>query len=244
MVRRVPTSVFLLLSSVLAACGGSASGNGDPGGAGGPGGPGGGPPPTAGRGGRARGEARRADERVHRVAEVAPHHDHSAAGRGLPHAHCGAFWRACRAAARCCSRSIRRRSRRAWPRSSRMRAVARRRAGATPRRKRRARRRSRGGRGQPAGARAGRDGAAHDARPQLKALDEQIRQQRAELAYYRVTAPTAGVVGDIPVRQGDRVTKRDGADDRRRERRARDVRQRAGAAGAGAEARPAGADPR
>jgi RND family efflux transporter MFP subunit len=45
------------------------------------------------------------------------------------------------------------------------------------------------------------------AEAQLKAVEEQIRQQRTELAYYRVTAPTAGVVGDIPVRQGDRVTK-------------------------------------
>ena len=42
---------------------------------------------------------------------------------------------------------------------------------------------------------------------QLRAIDDQIRQQRAELAYYRVTAPTAGVVGDMPVRQGDRVTR-------------------------------------
>ena len=42
---------------------------------------------------------------------------------------------------------------------------------------------------------------------QLKATDEQIRQQRAELAYFRVVAPTSGVVGDIPVRQGDRVTR-------------------------------------
>ncbi len=41
---------------------------------------------------------------------------------------------------------------------------------------------------------------------QLKAIDEQIRQQQVELGYYRVTAPTAGVVGDIPVRVGDRVT--------------------------------------
>jgi RND family efflux transporter MFP subunit len=41
---------------------------------------------------------------------------------------------------------------------------------------------------------------------QVKALDEQIRQQQVELGYYRVTAPTAGVVGDIPVRVGDRVT--------------------------------------
>ncbi len=42
---------------------------------------------------------------------------------------------------------------------------------------------------------------------QLAAVEEQIRQLEAELAYYRVTATTAGVVGDIPVRTGDRVTK-------------------------------------
>jgi RND family efflux transporter MFP subunit len=45
------------------------------------------------------------------------------------------------------------------------------------------------------------------AEAQLKAIEEQMRQQQAELAYYRVVAPTGGVVGDIPVRQGDRVTK-------------------------------------
>jgi RND family efflux transporter MFP subunit len=45
------------------------------------------------------------------------------------------------------------------------------------------------------------------AEAQLKAIDEQIRQQRAELAYYRVVSPTAGVIGDVPVRVGDRVTK-------------------------------------
>jgi RND family efflux transporter MFP subunit len=45
------------------------------------------------------------------------------------------------------------------------------------------------------------------AEAQLEAVDAQIRQQQAELAYYRVVAPTAGVVGDIPVRQGDRVTR-------------------------------------
>jgi RND family efflux transporter MFP subunit len=41
---------------------------------------------------------------------------------------------------------------------------------------------------------------------QLKAVEAQIREQRVELAYHRVTAPTAGVLGDIPVRVGDRVT--------------------------------------
>lgn len=42
---------------------------------------------------------------------------------------------------------------------------------------------------------------------QVKAMEEQIRQQRAELAYYRVVSPVAGVVGDVPVRLGDRVTR-------------------------------------
>jgi RND family efflux transporter MFP subunit len=41
---------------------------------------------------------------------------------------------------------------------------------------------------------------------QLSAIDQQIREQRVELGYHRVVAPTAGVVGDIPVRLGDRVT--------------------------------------
>jgi RND family efflux transporter MFP subunit len=41
----------------------------------------------------------------------------------------------------------------------------------------------------------------------LKSLDEQLRQQKTELSYYRVTAPAGGTVGDIPVRPGDRVTK-------------------------------------
>ncbi len=45
------------------------------------------------------------------------------------------------------------------------------------------------------------------AEAQLKALDEQIRQARIELGYFRVTSPVAGVVGDIPVRVGDRVTR-------------------------------------
>jgi RND family efflux transporter MFP subunit len=41
---------------------------------------------------------------------------------------------------------------------------------------------------------------------QVKALDEQVKQQKAELHYYSVTSPTDGIVGDIPVRLGDRVT--------------------------------------
>jgi len=41
---------------------------------------------------------------------------------------------------------------------------------------------------------------------QLKALDEQVKQQKVELHYYSVTSPMDGIVGDIPVHVGDRVT--------------------------------------
>ena len=54
------------------------------------------------------------------------------------------------------------------------------------------------------------DRAANDlkaAEAQLRTVQEQIRTARTDLSYYRVTAPTAGIVGDIPVREGDRVTK-------------------------------------
>jgi len=40
---------------------------------------------------------------------------------------------------------------------------------------------------------------------QLKSLEHQVEQQRVELRYYKVSAPMNGVVGDIPVRVGDRV---------------------------------------
>jgi RND family efflux transporter MFP subunit len=50
------------------------------------------------------------------------------------------------------------------------------------------------------------DTALRTGEAQLKATDEQVSQQRAELGYYKVTAPASGVVGDIPVRVGDRVT--------------------------------------
>jgi RND family efflux transporter MFP subunit len=40
---------------------------------------------------------------------------------------------------------------------------------------------------------------------QLKALEHQVQQQKVELHYYNVSAPTDGIVGDIPVRVGDRV---------------------------------------
>jgi RND family efflux transporter MFP subunit len=37
------------------------------------------------------------------------------------------------------------------------------------------------------------------------ALKARVQESRVQLQYYRVAAPTAGVVGDIPVRVGDRV---------------------------------------
>jgi len=41
---------------------------------------------------------------------------------------------------------------------------------------------------------------------QEKSLDAQVRQQQVQLDYYTVTSPTDGIVGDIPVHVGDRVT--------------------------------------
>ena len=48
--------------------------------------------------------------------------------------------------------------------------------------------------------------AVQTTQAQVQAVEAQIREQRVELGYHRVTAPTAGIVGDIPVRVGDRVT--------------------------------------
>jgi RND family efflux transporter MFP subunit len=41
---------------------------------------------------------------------------------------------------------------------------------------------------------------------QVQALDAQVREQQVQLRYYTVTAPWNGIVGDIPVHVGDRVT--------------------------------------
>ena len=49
--------------------------------------------------------------------------------------------------------------------------------------------------------------SAHDAaEAEYKALDAQVREQQVQLKYYRVVAPTNGIVGDVPVHVGDRVT--------------------------------------
>lgn len=53
------------------------------------------------------------------------------------------------------------------------------------------------------------DAARHNldtAQANLSALDAQVREGRVQLQYYRLTAPTGGVVGDLSVREGDRIT--------------------------------------
>src|SRR5206468_2115809 len=40
----------------------------------------------------------------------------------------------------------------------------------------------------------------------LQALSAQVQQQQVQLRYFTVTAPTAGIVGDVPVRVGNQVT--------------------------------------
>ena len=44
------------------------------------------------------------------------------------------------------------------------------------------------------------------AKAQLAAMQAGVNEQEAQLHYYKVVAPMAGIVGDIPVRVGDRVT--------------------------------------
>ena len=43
------------------------------------------------------------------------------------------------------------------------------------------------------------------AEAQLHSLEAQVREQQVQLHYYKVVAPRAGIVGDVPVRVGDRV---------------------------------------
>jgi RND family efflux transporter MFP subunit len=49
--------------------------------------------------------------------------------------------------------------------------------------------------------------ALSTARAQLEATEAQVRQQKVALAYHQVTSPTAGIVGDVPIRVGDSVTR-------------------------------------
>jgi RND family efflux transporter MFP subunit len=44
------------------------------------------------------------------------------------------------------------------------------------------------------------------AQAQMDALDATVHEQEVQLHYYKVVAPRSGIVGDVPVRVGDRVT--------------------------------------
>jgi RND family efflux transporter MFP subunit len=49
--------------------------------------------------------------------------------------------------------------------------------------------------------------SAYDAaEKQLESLESQVQEQQVQLHYYSVVAPTDGIIGDVPVRVGDRVT--------------------------------------
>jgi RND family efflux transporter MFP subunit len=50
------------------------------------------------------------------------------------------------------------------------------------------------------------DTALRTAEADLKSLDAQVQQQQVQLRYYTVAAPTAGIVGDVPVRVGMQVS--------------------------------------
>ncbi len=49
--------------------------------------------------------------------------------------------------------------------------------------------------------------ALQTARAQFEAAEAEVRQQRVALGYHLVRSPTAGFVGDVPVRVGDSVTR-------------------------------------
>ncbi|MCU1381320.1 MAG: hypothetical protein JWL71_17 [Acidobacteria bacterium] len=50
------------------------------------------------------------------------------------------------------------------------------------------------------------DTALRTAEANLKALQAQVQQQEVQLRFFTITAPTAGIVGDVPVRVGSQVT--------------------------------------
>ncbi|MEQ1575414.1 MAG: efflux RND transporter periplasmic adaptor subunit [Vicinamibacterales bacterium] len=50
------------------------------------------------------------------------------------------------------------------------------------------------------------EASAKTTQAQLDAVASQIREARVQLDYYRLTAPAAGIAGEITIREGDRVT--------------------------------------
>ena len=50
------------------------------------------------------------------------------------------------------------------------------------------------------------DTSLRTAEARLQSLQAQVKQQEVQLRYFTVTAPTAGIVGDVPVRVGNQVS--------------------------------------
>jgi RND family efflux transporter MFP subunit len=48
--------------------------------------------------------------------------------------------------------------------------------------------------------------AYENAMAQAKSMDAQVREQQVQLNYFQVTAPSDGIIGDVPVHVGDYVT--------------------------------------
>ncbi len=49
------------------------------------------------------------------------------------------------------------------------------------------------------------ESSLHTTKASWAALDARVQESRVQLQYFRVAAPTTGIVGDVPVRVGDRV---------------------------------------
>jgi RND family efflux transporter MFP subunit len=50
------------------------------------------------------------------------------------------------------------------------------------------------------------DTAFKTAQANLEAINAQVQQQQVQLRYYTISAPTSGIVGDVPAREGNQVT--------------------------------------
>ena len=50
--------------------------------------------------------------------------------------------------------------------------------------------------------------ALRTAEASLQALQAQVQQQQVQLRYYTISAPTSGIVGDVPARVGMQVSSR------------------------------------
>ena len=151
-------------------------------------------------------------ERVRGHAQVAALDAHPAAGGGADHAHHGEVGRPR------VGRRAARRDRPAAPAGGGVEpagaargARGGRRAG--PRRQRAGARSSSRPAPSAAGGRTGRRPRSRRPRRTSARRRRRSRSNQVQLRYYTVTAPTTGIVGDVPVRVGDQVTTSDGAHD-------------------------------